>query len=94
VGVFHDLLPLMSLDYDHLSVLGDFSINILCDPGCPISRIYCYILDSLSISYFPMPFVIRRPVYGTFIKHVLKKFPEKVASFSTRFSPALSDHSF
>jgi hypothetical protein len=52
---FLELLALASLDYDHLIVLGDFNIEILSDPGCPTFRMFCAILDSLSISYFPVP---------------------------------------
>jgi hypothetical protein len=39
-----------------------------------------------------MPPVITRPASGTCIDHVLTKFPEKVVSFGTRFSSALSEH--
>jgi hypothetical protein len=92
VRAFLDLLTLVSLDYDHLIVLGDFNIDFLRDHGCPTSRMYCNILDSLSISYY----FVTRPVFGTCIDHVLTKFSEGVASFGTRFSPALSslDHCF
>jgi hypothetical protein len=91
---FLDLLALGSLDYDQLIVLGDFIIDILRDSCCPTSRVYCEILDSLSISYFSVPPVVTRPISGTCIDHVLTKFPEKVALFGTRFAPALSDHCF
>jgi hypothetical protein len=44
--------------------------------------------------YFPLPPIITRPVSDMCIDHFLTMFLGKVASFGTRFSPALSDHYF
>jgi hypothetical protein len=75
-----------------LIVLGDFNFDILLDPEHSATSRYRDILDSLSISFFPVTPVVTRPVSGTCIDHVLTKFPEKVVSFGTRFSAALSEH--
>jgi hypothetical protein len=50
------------------------------------------ILDTLPISFFPVPSVVTRLASGTCIDHVLTKFPEKVISFDTQFSSALLDN--
>jgi hypothetical protein len=85
-------LALVSRDFDHLIVLGDFNFDILIDPKHSATSRYRDILDSLSISFFPP--VVTRPASGTCLDHVLTKFPVKVVSFGTRFSSALLDHCF
>jgi hypothetical protein len=82
----------VSLDFDHLIVLGDFNFDILLDPEDSATSWYCDILDSSSISFIPVPPVVTRPASGACIDHVLTKFPEKVVFFVTCFSSALSDH--
>jgi hypothetical protein len=48
VKAFMDLLALLSLDYDHLIVLGDFNFNILIDSWHSTTSRNCDILDFLS----------------------------------------------
>jgi hypothetical protein len=90
VKVFLDLLALVSLDFDQLIILGDFNFDILLDPEHSATSRYRDILDSLSISFFQVPPIVTRPASGICIDHVLTKVPEKVVSFGTRFSCALS----
>jgi hypothetical protein len=82
---FLDLLALVSLDFDHLIVLGDFNFDILLDQEHSATSRYRDIFDSLSISIFPVPPVVTRPASGTCIDHVLTKFPE--VSYCIRPSP-------
>jgi hypothetical protein len=61
VRAFLDVLALVSLDFDHLIVLGDFNFDILLDLDHPATRV-------LSISFFPaVPPVVTRPASGTCI---------------------------
>jgi hypothetical protein len=75
VRAFLDLLTLVSLDFDHLIVLGDSNFDILLDPDHSATSRYRDILESLSISFFPVPPVVTRAASGTCIDHVLTKFP-------------------
>jgi hypothetical protein len=64
----------------------------LINPGQSLTARYREILDSFSISPFPVLPVITRPASETYLDHVLTKFPDKVVSFGVRFSRAISDH--
>jgi hypothetical protein len=92
VRAFLDLLALVSLNFDHLIVLGYFKFDVLLDPEHSSTSRYRDILDSLTISFLLVPPIVTRPAFGTSIDNVLTKFPEKVVSFGTRFSSVLSNH--
>jgi hypothetical protein len=72
-------LSLLSLDYDHLIVLGDFNID-LPHPEHNVTQQYTELLLSLSISSFPASPVITRPASRACLDHVLSNFPEKISS--------------
>jgi hypothetical protein len=63
--VHFDLLALVSVDFDHLIVLRDFNFDILLDPDHSATSRHRDILNSLSISFFPVPPVVTRPASGT-----------------------------
>jgi hypothetical protein len=86
-------LSTISMDFDHLIVLGDFNIDLM-QSGQSITKQYSELLLSLSISSFPTLLGITRPASGSCLDHVLTKFPDKVASFGVGFRRALSDHAF
>jgi hypothetical protein len=70
-------------------------VDAIAVAGREADACHCASLSFLQAKvYFPLPPIITRPVSGTCIDHFLTKFPGKVASFGTRFSPALSDHYF
>jgi Reverse transcriptase (RNA-dependent DNA polymerase) len=91
--VFLAELSTISLDYDHLIVLGDFNIDLM-NPEQNITRQYAELLLSLSISSFPAAPVVTRPASSACLDHVLTKFPEKISNLGIGFRRALSDHSF
>jgi hypothetical protein len=56
VEVFLSRLSVFSLEYDHLSVLGDFNLDILINPGQSLTARYREILNSflnVSVSCSP-----------------------------------------
>lgn len=95
VAIFLNFLCVESLEYDHCIIAGDFNIDIL-KPNQPDVAKYLDVLQSFSISPFPVNPEITRPNYvtgsGSCIDHMLTKFPEKVAILEISPS-ALSDHS-
>lgn len=94
VEIFLNFLCVESLRYDHCVIAGDFNIDIL-KPNQPDVAKYLDVLQSFSLSPFPINPEITRPNYvtgsGSCIDHVLTKFPGKVAIFEISPS-ALSDH--
>lgn len=86
-------LARISLDFDHLIVLGDFNIDLL-HPEHNITKQYSELLLSLSISSFPCHPIVTRPASSSCLDHVLTKFPDKISGFGVDFRRALSDHGF
>jgi hypothetical protein len=77
-------------------MLGDFNLDILINSGQSLTTRYREILDSFSMSPFPVPpFNNKTGLWNVFGScHVLTKFSDKVVSFGVRLSRASSDHCF